>query len=382
MLYTPAFFALFIANLAIVASFTCYFLFPLFITSHGGDSTDIGILMGVFALASAACRPWVSPLIDRFGRKHCFTSGCMIMISLPICYPMFAQSPLPLFALSLIRIVHGVGMAVCFTSVFTFIADLVPPARLNEGIGLFGTSGLIGIAVGPTIAEWSLHTGGFNGLFWSSSLLATLALLVHLPLREAMSPSPVGQPVIGFFALLRQARHARVALLAALFGIGVSTTGNFIAPLCDERNLNLVTPFFVSYSIAAIAMRLFVGRVADRVGERRVLPWALLVCALGLVLVLPATNYTLLAVSGLVCGAGHGLLFPTLNTLAIRDIPAAYRGRVTGIFTGAIDSGIFIGSIGLGLAAKIVSLPVLFVISATLLLGAWASVRQSRSSTT
>jgi len=266
--------------------------------------------------------------------------------------------------------------------VFTFIADLVPPDRLNEGIGLFGTSGLIGIAVGPTLAEWSLHSGGFNGLFWASAMLATIALLVHLPLKEETSPTPSGQSVIGFFQILRQPRHTRVALLAALFGVGVSTTGNFIAPLCNERNLDLVTPFFVSYSIAAIATRLFVGRLADRVGERRVLPWALLVCALGLVLVLPATNYTLLAVSGLVCGAGHGLLFPTLNTLAIRDIPAVYRGRVTGIFTGAIDSGIFIGSIGLGFAAKIVSLPILFVISATLLLGAWGSVRQSRATTT
>jgi len=382
MLYTPSFFALFAANLAIVASFTCYFLFPLFITSHGGDSSDIGILMGVFALASAACRPWISPLIDRFGRKRCFTTGCLIMVILPFFYPMFALTPLPLFTLSLIRIIHGVGMAICFTSVFTFIADLVPPGRLNEGIGLFGTSGLVGIAVGPTLAEWSLRSGGYNGLFWTSASLATIALLVHLPLQESASPPPPDQSVIGFFQLLRQPRHARVALLAALFGVGVSTTGNFIAPLCAARNLSLVTPFFVSYSIAAIATRLFVGRLADRVGERRVLPWALLVCAIGLILVLPANNYTLLATSGLICGAGHGLLFPTLNTLAIRDVPAAYRGKVTGIFTGAIDSGIFIGSIGLGLAAKIVSLPVLFVISATLLLGAWVSVRLSSSATT
>jgi len=382
MLYSPAFFALYTANLAIVASFTCYFLFPLYVTSHGGDSTEIGVLMGVFALASALCRPWISPLIDRFGRKSCLSTGCIIMAALPLCYPLLDQSPLPLYSLIMLRMVHGVGMAVCFTSVFTFIADLVPAARLNEGIGLFGTSGLIGIAVGPSLAEWALLAGGFNGLFFASALLAMLALIVHLPIKDRADRFIHQRSSAGFFQLLRQPRYARVALFAVLFGVGVSTTGNFIAPLCDERNLELVTPFFVSYSLAAIATRLFVGRLADRVGERCVLPWAFLVCATGLLLVLPALNYLLLSLAGLVCGAGHGLLFPTLNTLAIRDVPADYRGRVTGIFTGAIDSGIFLGSIGLGAAARLFPLSALFLISAALLLIAWGMAGRSHSGTT
>ena len=60
MLYTPAFAALFLANLFLVASFASFFLFPLFITGHGGSHQDIGIIMGIFALASALSRPWVS----------------------------------------------------------------------------------------------------------------------------------------------------------------------------------------------------------------------------------------------------------------------------------------------------------------------------------
>ena len=36
------------ANLFVVSSFGAFFLFPLFITSHGGSKADIGIIMGVF----------------------------------------------------------------------------------------------------------------------------------------------------------------------------------------------------------------------------------------------------------------------------------------------------------------------------------------------
>jgi len=374
MLYSPAFFALFAANLAIVASFTCYFLFPLFITAHGGNSADIGLLMGIFALASAACRPWISPLIDRFGRKHCFTAGCVIMVLMPLSYPLFDQTPLPLLQLCVIRAAHGIGMAICFTSVFTFAADLVPETRLNEGIGIFGVSGLFGIAVGPMFAEWAYQGWGSQGLFYTSTLLASAALVVHLPLQDRIGAQLHTTTQPGFFRLLMQPRHACVALLAGLFGLGVSTSGNFIAPLCEQRQLDLVTPFFVSYSLAAITSRLFIGRLADRVGERRVLPWAFLVCGVGLLLVLPASSYFMMALAGFVCGAGHGLLFPTLNTLAIRDIPASYRGRVTGIFTGAIDTGIFLGSVSLGAIAKFLPLSALFLLAGLVMLITWGLI--------
>ncbi len=371
MLYSPSYFALFLANLTVVASFTCYFLFPLFVTAQGGDTADIGLLMGLFALASAACRPWIAPMIDRIGRKRSYTLGCLIMVALPPLYLLFESTPLPVVPLAALRVVHGIGLATCFTAVFTFIADLLPPARLNEGLGMFGISGLLGIAVGPAIGEQALKLAGFAGLFGASSLLALIAMLAHLPLQEENDPEDTRTETPGFFVLLVQPRHLLVALLALLFGFGVSTSGNFIAPLCEERGLLAVTPFFVSYAFAAVATRLFIGRLADRVGERRVLPWAFLVCAVGLLLVLPAYTSVTLSAAGIVCGAGHGLLFPTLNTMAIRDIPRRSRGSVTGIFTGAIDSGIFLGSVSLGAISKIVPLSVLFAISAAVLLAGW-----------
>jgi len=368
MLYTPAYFALFLANLCVVASFTCYFLFPLFVTTHNGTVMDIGLLMGGFALASAACRPWIGPMIDRIGRKKSYTCGSLLMVALPLAYPFFDFTPLAVLPLLALRILHGVGLAICFTSAFTFIVDLIPPQRLNEGIGLFGISGLLGIAIGPSVGELALKLSGFTGLFLISSSLAGVALLAHLPLKERAVHVEQVNASPSFFSLLRQPRHHTVALLAFLFGFGVSTSGNFIAPLCEQRTLHAVTPFFVCYSLAAVLTRLFIGRLADRVGERRVLPWAFLVCALGLLLVFPAFNTPVLMLSGFVCGAGHGLLFPTLNTLAIRDIPHAYRGSVTGIFTGAIDSGIFVGSLVLGAIAELLPLPALFLISAVIML--------------
>ena len=74
-LYSPVFIIFATANFFTVSSFGSFFIFPLFITGHGGTKADIGIIMGVFALASVCSRPWISEMIDRAGRKKSFFFG-------------------------------------------------------------------------------------------------------------------------------------------------------------------------------------------------------------------------------------------------------------------------------------------------------------------
>ena len=186
MIYNPSFITMAFSNLFTVSSFGIFFLFPLLITGYGGSKSDIGIIMGVFALSSVLCRPWISNMIDRIGRKRSYTVGCSIMSILPLIYLLF-RGNLSHFYLSLIlvRIVHGVGLAICFTASFTYIADIVPEERLNEGIGMFGVTGLTGLAIGPVIGEIIITKFGSSAFFLAATGMATLGLIIHLPLSES-----------------------------------------------------------------------------------------------------------------------------------------------------------------------------------------------------
>ncbi len=363
MLYTPTFATLFLANLLLVASFATFFLFPLFITGHGGSRQDIGIIMGAFALASALCRPWVSEMIDQIGRKRSYTIGCVIMTFLPLMH-LLLKGPLSDYymILLLIRVVHGIGLAICFTAVFTFIVDLIPVERLNEGIGMFGTSGLIGMAVGPLIAEPVLQKSGFPAFFLTASGLAAAALLLHLPISDKhhlQQAETLTSP--SFFALLKTRKQLISGGLALLFGFGLAATGNFIAPFAQERALSHISLYYLAYSCAAVGVRFIMGRLADQIGENQIIPWGLGLASVGLLLV-PVIHGTLLLLTvGFIFGIGHGLLFPALNAMAIRDEPYAVRGKVTGIFTGGIDSGAFLGAMILGVIGEIAGFTALFI---------------------
>jgi predicted MFS family arabinose efflux permease len=379
MLYTPAFAALFITNLMIVASFSGFFLFPLFITDHGGSESDIGLLMGSFALASAACRPWVSEMIDRIGRKRSYTIGSLIMTLAPLFYLPLAGDIVDFFwPLLLLRVIHGIGIAICFTAIFTFIVDLIPTERLNEGIGMFGTSGLIGFAAGPALAELVIDFGGFSALFICSTLLACCGLLLHLPVKEVKREPAESSTTNGFFRLLKERKHLLVALMAGVFGFGLAATSTFVAPLAEQRGVAFISSYYLAYSAAAVGVRFFAGRVADRFGETQLLPWGIALAAAGMLYLPYCDSSMLLMISGLLSGTGHGLLFPSLNAMAIRGEAYEVRGKVTGIFTGSIDAGAFIGSIILGVIGELAGLSTLFFSAGLFMLLAFPLLRLRR----
>jgi MFS family permease len=377
-LYTWPFLAMALGNFSATASFGVFFLFPLVIVDYGGSEVDIGIIMGVFVLASTLGRPWISEMVDRFGRKKSFTVGSLLMTALPLCYPLLGENLqamyLPLLAL---RVIHGIGLGFCFTAAFTYVADIVPAGRLNEGIGMFGISGLVGMAVGPLLAELMLNRYGAGAFFLAASALAAVGLVCHLPLKESLSAGPESLRR-SFFAVLRQRRMLLVTVLALLFGFGLAGSGNFVAPLAAERRIPFVSLYFIAYSTAAVLIRLFGGRLADRVGERRIVPPALAITGLGLLSLALVHGPAALASAGLATGAGHGLLFPTLNSWAVRDQPAAVRGKITGIYTGALDGGNFAGSLVLGCIGEWAGLSALFLVAGSALLTGLAVVFRYR----
>ena len=347
-LYTPSFVLMAAANFFTVSSFGCFFLFPLFITSHGGSKTDIGIIMGATVLSSVLCRPWISEMIDRFGRKRSYGIGCIVMSLVSFSYLMFhgelAGFYLPLL---LVRLLHGVGLAICFTSGFTYIADIVPINRLNEGIGMFGVTALVGMGIGPVIAEIIIGEFGFPFFFLVASGMAFVGFFLHIPLEESYDGRVSGSET-SFFSVLIRKKMLLIVVLAALFGFGLAASSNFVSPFAKEQHIAFISLYFIAYSSAAVMTRFFGGRLADRVGEERIIPYALIITGAGFLVLIALGGDTILFVSGFLSGCGHGFLFPCLNALALRDEPGGIRGKINGIFTGGIDAGAFSGSIILG----------------------------------
>ncbi len=362
LLYTRTFLTMSLANFFTSSSFGSFFLFPLFISHLGGSKLDIGIVMGVFSLSSVLSRPWISSMVDRIGRKRSYTLGCAIMTILPLSYLLFHEDLSRIYpALLFARILHGIGLALCFTASFTYMADIIPETRLNEGIGMFGVTGLSGMAIGPAIAEVIIQQAGFVPFFLAASGMGAMGFILHLRIPESHFEHSSLSSASSFFSVLLQARTLKVSLLALLFGYALAASGGFVSPYGKEKDLAFISLYYLSYSGMAVLTRFVGGRLADRLGELRIIPYAMLLTGLGLLLLCFLGGEMILVISGLMSGCGHGFLFPCLTAVALRDEPIAIRGKVTGAFTGSMDAGAFSGSILLGYIGERAGFPALFL---------------------
>ena len=82
--------------------------------------------------------------------------------------------------LLLARILHGAGFGITTTTYGTVVSDLIPQARRGEGMGYFGLSGTIAMALGPLIGLWLMQTYNFTILFCALSCTIVSLILTKL----------------------------------------------------------------------------------------------------------------------------------------------------------------------------------------------------------
>ena len=175
-------------------------------------------------------------------------------------------------------------------------------------------------------------------------------------------------------------------LLFFRFGLGFGDKGEahgqfevgdgdaFLISAVDKRNLRQipdgagierVAPFFLSYSLAAIGVRIVLGGLSDRVGRRPVLFPAMAVLALAIASLGAVGSTPALVAVGLAFGAGQGMVYPTANALMVDLSHAGNLGRVQTLFSGSFSVGVAISAFVFGGIIERFGYPVAFVAAAS-----------------
>ena len=344
-----------------------FILFPLFIARLGGDELLIGQVMGVGAAAAVLTRPLAGHWLDRHGgRRVLLVASAVNVVSIAALLFLDGFS----LSLELLFVVHTIAAGMLFASYFTYAAHIVPLARRNEGVAMFGVAGMLPNGLAPPLGEFLIGRFGFAAFFASAASfsLASLTLSYFLiDVREAAidrgsSVAPTRRQVRSLRLALRP--ELRAILGATLcFGFGIAALFTFLAPYAEATGRGPVGPFFLGYALAAIMTRIVGARLPDRIGPRRVVMPAFLAYGVGLALVTSSSVPGALIAVGLICGAGHGYIFPILSVLVVARTPASARGKAMGLYTAMVDLGTMVGGPVLGAVAK-VGYPEMYLVAA------------------
>ena len=165
------------------ANFTLFFAFyvltpllPLYLSEHFGATKDvIGLVLSGYTITALLFRPFSGYVVDSFPRKM------VLMVSFGVFAIFFAgylaASTLLLF--TIVRTLHGGPFGALTVANSTVAIDVLPSSRRTEGIGYYGLSNNLAMAIAPTIGIFIYQlTNSFEFLFWLALIVATTGWLI------------------------------------------------------------------------------------------------------------------------------------------------------------------------------------------------------------
>lgn len=337
-LLTPTFVLLATSHFLHSLAFHLYLHLPGFLASVGAKELAIGLIFGLASATAILARPAIGRVMDDRGRLPIVWLGGALGIVASASYLVVDHIGPLVYA---IRAVHGLSEAMLFASLFAFAADIVPASRRIEGIGLFGVSGMLPMAIGGAAGDRILERFGYDGLFVVATLACVVATALSIPLREPARAA--GEKPRGLAAALFDRKLLPLWACGLCFATAIGAYFSFLKTYVLAHPIGSVGDFFGSYALVACALRVFFGRVPERVGPKRVLAVALVSLLTGLVLLALGGSRATLIAAGLTAGMGHGYAFPILLGLVVERARATERGAALAIYTALFDAGTLLG---------------------------------------
>ena len=357
--YTPAFWIVSAAHFCFLMGFWMFVLLPLHLATLGASESRIGVLVAIEPAAAVLIRPMLGGLLLRRGRMWVIRHGGIVNVAAVALYLVVTDLDVGMAA---VRVLHGFGIGALFTSFFTYLTDIAPAERRTEAIAVFGISAMVPTALAPLLGEELILRFGFAALFAAAAAFSLASVAFAALLAE---PEAAGEATQGSFWGLAAARRLRgVWMTTLVFALAMSSYMTFLAPFGHSRGLTRVGLFFLCYSLAAAGLRIVGRRIPDRFGPRRVLVPALASFTAGLYVLSDVGSSASLAVAGVLCGIGHGYLFPILSGLAVENTDRGSRGSAMALFTAVFDLGHMVGPAVFGVVAETFGYPGMFLSAA------------------
>lgn len=348
-------------------AFSTYFLLPKYLaTVLAADPVTIGGVSAAFWVSSVLFIPFVGERVDRHGRKS-FASIGGVVLALSCAGFLWVESVGPL--IWLLRIGQGLGFTLFYVAIATLAADLAPPARLSQALGIFGAVMISTNAAGPAFAEWTSAQFGWDAVFAATAIAAVVAALLTRLLPDQPKANLHPQRA-GMVQVMRRPGMMRILVVSMLMGWVFGTLFTFYQPWALSLGIDKVAAYLVTYALAAVLVRVLFGDLADRLGRLRVVRATLLLYALA-PLALIWLDVLGLLVAGAVLGLAQGIYYPAFNAVAIDCASATERGKVMAAYNGAFNLGLSAGSIALGYVLAATDYRTIFAIAAALSLAAF-----------
>ncbi len=345
-IYTPAFLLLCTSSFLFFASFGMILPeLPAYLTGLGGADYK-GYIISLFTLAAAISRPFSGKLADNIGRTPVIFFGIFVSFLAGLFYPVV----LTVSGFLLLRFLHGFSTGFTPTGTSAYVADIVPPHRRGEAMGILGLISNIGTAFGPALGSELANKFSTESMFYCASGFALCSMVLLLRLPETLENKQrfhVRFLKVGWHEIIeKRVLVPSLVMLLTLFSFGAVLT--IVPDFSVHLGLENKGVFFTIYTLASLATRFLAGRVSDRFGREIVMKWALFILIIAMIYLGFSDSIFHFLVASAILGVSTGMSSPTLFAWTIDLSHDKYRGRALATLYIALEIGIGVGALVAG----------------------------------
>ena len=356
------------------ANFTLFFAFyvltpllPLYLSEHFGATKDvIGLVLSGYTITALLFRPFSGYVVDSFPRKM------VLMVSFSVFAIFFAgylaASTLLLF--TIVRTLHGGPFGALTVANSTVAIDVLPSSRRTEGIGYYGLSNNLAMAIAPTIGIFIYQlTNSFEFLFWLALIVATTGWLidstVKLPKKEIIREKST-LSLDRFFLT----RGWLLGLNMVAFGFSFGVLSNYLA-IYGKEVMGITGgtgTYFMLCSVGLILSRLQGSKALrdGRVTHNAATGMVISLVGYTLFILMPTLAQSSMVNgqwsmfigyygSALLIGLGNGHMWPAFQNMTINVATNKQRGTANSTILISWDIGMGLGILVGGIVAELIS---------------------------
>lgn len=332
-----------ISGFSVFMPFLPYYVQELGITGTSQVAYWSGLLISAQGITMAIIAPIWGGLADRYGRKI-MVARAMFGGAVVISLMGFVDN---VYQLIILRAIQGF-LTGTVPAATTLVASSAPPERRGFALGLLQMAIYLGGSVGPLIGGLIADTMGYRPTFWvTGALLFIAGVLVSALVHEDFVPpakTKAERPPLweGWLLVLRTKALMIVLSLRVMMRMAVRLVGPvlplFIQELAaPDAKIASLTGTISGFASAASALGAVVmGRLADRIGARRIL----LVCGTLACVLYAAQAWTQTPMQFLVlnttAGVAMGGILASISALQASLAPQGRYGAVYGIDTSLV----------------------------------------------
>lgn len=326
-------------------------LLPLYLDAEfAADKDMIGVVLSGYVVATLIVRPFSGFVVDSFDRK---TVLMICFFAFFICFAGYLGAA-SLLMFAIVRTMHGIPFGATTVANSTAAIDVLPSYRRNEGIGYYGLSNNLAMAIAPSAGIYIYHaTNNFSLLFWISLILAFIGFLFSTSVKLHKRDKVEGKPKMSldhFFLM----RGWLLAVNICFFGICWGLMSNYVA-LYGQQELDITDGTGIFFAI--LSAGLFVSRLFGAKSLRK----GLMTRNAAVGTILSLAGYSLFAfvvqpwsfyLSALLIGLGNGQMYPAFLNMFIKVARHDQRGTANSSILISWDFGMGVGILVGGVIAE------------------------------